>query len=241
MNGGEGADNLVGGTGDDTYTVDNAADVVTESLNEGTDRIIASVSYALGAHVEHLTLTGTSAVNGIGNGLDNSLTGNTAANFLSGGAGADTIRGGDGNDKLDGGEGNDTLNGGRGYDGAVYTSSSSGVTVDLSLATPQDTGGAGVDTLSSIEDVSGSEFADTITGNASNNWLSGRGGDDTLVGGAGADRLRGGTGADTMIGGTGKDTYDVDDIGDVVVELANEGTADLVVSSITYALTDNVE
>ncbi|MDQ3478011.1 MAG: hypothetical protein M3438_02430 [Pseudomonadota bacterium] len=123
----------------------------------------------------------------------------------------------------------------------VYTAATAGITVDLSLRTAQNTGGAGTDTLSNIEDVSGSEFADTITGSRFNNSLSGRGGDDTLIGGEGADRLRGGTGADTMTGGAGKDIYDVDDIGDVVVELADEGTADLVVSSITYTLTENVE
>ncbi len=167
--------------------------------------------------------------------------GTSGNDYLIGTAGDDTLNGGDGNDKLNGGDGDDTLNGGRGYDGVVYTLSSSGVTVDLSLTTAQDTGGAGIDTLSSIEDVSGSEFADTITGSSFNNFLSGRGGDDTLNGGAGADRLRGGTGDDTMYGGAGKDIYYVDDAGDLVVELENEGTADLVVSSISYVLTDNVE
>ncbi|MBA3525775.1 MAG: M10 family metallopeptidase C-terminal domain-containing protein [Sphingomonas sp.] len=188
------------------------------------------------------TLIGNDVANTLsGNGGHDSLAGNGGNDWLDGGSGNDSLAGGIGNDRLDGGNGDDTLAGGNGYDAAMYLYAPAGVTVDLSLTTAQNTGGAGIDMLSSIEDVSGSEFADTITGNSFNNFLSGRGGDDTLVGGAGADRLRGGAGADRMSGGTGKDIYYVDDAGDVVIELVNEGTADLVVSSITYTLTDHVE
>ncbi|MBA3526405.1 MAG: calcium-binding protein [Sphingomonas sp.] len=205
-----------------------------------------SVVGAIGAGRNHggdiLLFEGTAGDDGMTGGSgDDVINGYNGNDYLIGAGGNDTINGGNGNDKLDGGEGDDTLNGGGGYDGVVYTAATAGITVDLSLRTAQNTGGAGTDTLSNIEDVSGSEFADTITGSRFNNSLSGRGGDDTLIGGEGADRLRGGTGADTMTGGAGKDIYDVDDIGDVVVELADEGTADLVVSSITYTLTENVE
>ncbi|MEO8455516.1 MAG: M10 family metallopeptidase C-terminal domain-containing protein, partial [Sphingomicrobium sp.] len=98
LDGGAGADTLAGGLGDDTYVVDNAADVVTENPGEGTDLVQASVSYALGANVENLTLTGSAAINGTGNALDNIITGNSAANRLDGGLGADFLIGGDGND-----------------------------------------------------------------------------------------------------------------------------------------------
>ncbi|MFQ6405898.1 calcium-binding protein, partial [Methylophilus sp. 'Pure River'] len=98
LNGGAGADTMIGGDGDDTYIVDNIADIVTEDLNEGTDLVKASVSYTLGANIENLELTGTAAINGTGNGLDNIITGNAANNILDGGAGADTLIGGKGND-----------------------------------------------------------------------------------------------------------------------------------------------
>ncbi len=116
LNGGLGADVMSGGLGDDVYTVDSIGDVVTENLNEGTDRVNASISYTLGAHVENLTLTGSDVINGIGNELNNTITGNTAANTLDGMGGNDSLSGGDANDILVGGDGTDTLTGGAGDD-----------------------------------------------------------------------------------------------------------------------------
>ncbi|MHB1214728.1 MAG: VCBS domain-containing protein [Thiobacillus sp.] len=115
LNGGAGADNLIGGAGDDTYVVDNAGDVVTENAGEGTDLVKSRVTTTLATNVENLTLTGTCAVNGTGNALDNVLTGNRAANSLTGAAGHDTLEGMGGNDTLAGGAGNDTYLIGRGY------------------------------------------------------------------------------------------------------------------------------
>ena len=66
-----------GGPGNDTYLVDNTGDVVTENSNEGTDTVQSSITYTLGANVENLTLTGTAAINGTGNALDNVLFGNS--------------------------------------------------------------------------------------------------------------------------------------------------------------------
>jgi serralysin len=107
LNGGAGADAMQGGGGDDTYYVDNTGDRITELLNEGTDTVISTVGYMLGANVENLFLTGTKAINGTGNTLDNQIAGNSAVNTLTGGAGNDTLSGGLGNDILVGGDGQD--------------------------------------------------------------------------------------------------------------------------------------
>ena len=84
----------------------------------------------------------------------------------------------------------------------------------------------GTDTLASIENVTGGSGNDNITGDASGN---------NLIGGAGNDTLNGGAGADTMAGGTGNDTYTVDDAGDMVNEVASQGT-DTVNASVSYSL-----
>lgn len=98
LDGGSGADGLAGGSGDDIYIVDDAGDVVTEAMDDGTDTIRSSVTIALANFVERLVLTGTGAIDGTGNDLANAITGNAAANVLDGGLGRDTIQGGDGID-----------------------------------------------------------------------------------------------------------------------------------------------
>jgi serralysin len=109
LDGGAGADTLKGGAGSDSYYVDNAGDVIVEAANEGTDAVFSSVSYAIGAYVQTLTLTGTAAVNATGNELANTLAGNSAANTLSAGAGSDKLNGNGGADILTGGADADTF------------------------------------------------------------------------------------------------------------------------------------
>ncbi|MGH7487880.1 MAG: calcium-binding protein, partial [bacterium] len=116
LDGGVGADTMAGGADSDFYIVDELGDQVIEGLNNGTDRVESSVSFTLGANVEHLTLTGTADLNGTGNELNNDLTGNGGINRLEGKGGTDHLIGGIGNDILTGGTADDILEGGVGKD-----------------------------------------------------------------------------------------------------------------------------
>src|SRR3569623_905979 len=198
LDGGLGADTLVGGAGNDTYIVDNAGDVVTENANEGTDTVQASVTYTLGPNVENLSLTGTAAINGTGNSLNNVLTGNGADNVLDGAAGADTLIGGDGND--------------------TYVVDNSGDEVT-------ENANEGSDTVQSRIEYKLSENKQNLvlTGTSAING-SGNALDNIITGNSADNILDGGTGNDTMNGGAGNDTYIVDNSGDAVTENANEGT-----------------
>ncbi|MCU9848370.1 hypothetical protein OEZ60_10150 [Defluviimonas sp. WL0024] len=125
LDGGTGADTMYGGAGNDTYRVDDPNDVVSEETvpgvdDGGTDYVVSTISYALGAYVEKLDLTGTSNLNGAGNDLSNTIKGNEANNILFGGGGTDTLYGYDGNDVLIGGLGKDYLYGGVGADTFVF-------------------------------------------------------------------------------------------------------------------------
>jgi Ca2+-binding RTX toxin-like protein len=104
---------LAGGAGNDTYVI-GSGDTVVEVANGGTDTVQTGVTHTLGANVENLMLTGSSAVNGTGNELYNTLIGNNANNVLNGGSGNDTLIGRQGNDVLIGGIGNDTFRFSRG-------------------------------------------------------------------------------------------------------------------------------
>jgi Ca2+-binding RTX toxin-like protein len=116
INGKAGADVMAGGAGNDTYHVDNLFDFISENAAQGSDLVQSSVSFTLGNNLENLTLTGTSRIDGFGNGEDNNLVGNAAANTLAGEDGSDNLNGGAGNDVLYGGTGNDFLTGGAGND-----------------------------------------------------------------------------------------------------------------------------
>ena len=214
LDGGTGNDTMAGGAGNDTYIVDNTGDSVTEAANSGTDTVQSSVNYTLTDNVENLTLTG-SATAGTGNALANTLIANNAGDTLSGMAGDDTLTGGTGNDILIGGVGADNLNGGAGTDTASYVGSSSAVIVSLAANAINSGGDAAGDTLSNIENLTGSSN------------------DDTLTGDGGANVLDGGLGNDKLIGGAGNDIYIVNSTGDVITEAAGAGTDTVRISGIT--------
>ncbi|WP_287468314.1 calcium-binding protein [Hydrogenophaga sp.] len=199
LDGGSGNDQMHGGAGNDTYTVAQTGDTTVESANEGTDLVNASITWTLSDHVEHLTLTGSSAINGTGNALDNLLTGNSGNNSLVGNAGNDTLDGGAGVDSMRGGLGNDTYVVERTTDVVTENASEGNDTVRTSVTL---TLGANVENIVLLG-TSGIHG----TGNTLDNQLTGNSGANSLSGAAGHDTLRGMAGNDTLIGGAGNDTY----------------------------------
>ena len=217
LNGGAGADIMTGGLGDDVYYVDNVDDKVVEASGQGTDTIFSTVSYSLsGRYAEQLTLTGSADINATGNSLANGLTGNSGANLLNGGAGADSMTGGLGND--------------------IYIIDDAG---DLAV----ELAGEGTDEVrtalgsyslaANVENLVGTATGgQALTGNAQANAITGSTGNDSINGGAGAD---------TLVGGLGDDSYTLDDAGDVVQELAGEGSDEVRTALGSYTLGANLE
>ena len=137
LDGGLGADTMIGGIGNDTYVVDDAGDVVTELLNQGTDTVRSTVNYALTANVENLILVAAAgSIAGTGNALANTITGNEGDNVLIGAAGDDILIGGIGNDTLSGQSGHDTVTGGAGAD--IFAFDASSLIPEQAGATVQD-------------------------------------------------------------------------------------------------------
>jgi Ca2+-binding RTX toxin-like protein len=202
LDGGTAADIMVGRAGDDVYFVDDASDAVVESSGEGNDAVFASANYGLSANVETLLLQGGADLQGYGNGLANSVYGNTGNNLLDGGGAADTMYGGIGNDTYFVDNAGDVVveNTGEGTD-AVFA------TVGQTLS-------ANVETLvlQGAGNLSG-------TGNALANSIFGNSGDNTLDGGGAADVLTGNAGNDTFVFHMGQGD------GDTVVDFAGNGPA----------------
>ena len=234
INGMGGTDTMIGGNGSDTYFADLTTDIVTETNatpatggNDLVNFIGTAGTFTLGANVERLTLGGTAAINGTGNELNNTITGNAAANVLNGGVDnvADTLIGGLGNDTYMINTATDNitelLGGG--------TADRAKVSVSYSLAAGDnieflETSNSALTTQLNL---TGNEFTQTITGNAGSNTLNG--GVDTV--------------SDTLIGGLGDDTYVINSSTDNITELAGGGTADRAKASVSFTLAvgDNIE
>ncbi|MFK7733466.1 MAG: hypothetical protein AB8B48_17735 [Pseudomonadales bacterium] len=219
LNNGTGAVATVDGGAANNDTLSNIEHVIGTS---GADSISGDASAN--------TLTGNAGDDTLdGEGAADNLIGGAGNDTLLGGTGNDTLQGGADNDQLDGGAGddliqlnsgintvlgstgNDTVQGGSGVDTVDYAALSSvSVTIAESGTYTATIGGGGADddTLSGIENISGTGGTDTLVGNSSANVLDGAGGNDTLNGGGGDDTLRGGLGDDSFIGGTGGDQID---------------------------------
>jgi Ca2+-binding RTX toxin-like protein len=215
LDGGLGADTLIGGLGDDRYIVDNLGDVVIEDADAGIDTVrSATFSQVLSDNVENLELLGSSDLRGVGNALDNRLSGNNGANVLDGGEGADWMAGGRGND--------------------IYY-------VDNDADQVVEEAGPWTDSVYSVVNWTLSANVENLVlqgdgdlrgfGNDGSNRITGNDGDNVL------DGLRG---ADWMAGGLGDDMYYIDKVSDVVVEEADAGS-DTIHSIYSWTLGANVE
>jgi len=206
ITGGSGDDSLYGSGGTDTLDGGAGNDVI----DGGADRDIVTYASATAGVVVNLSLSGPQNTGGggidtligieniVGSNFDDTLIGSAEGNNIKGGAGNDSISGSGLNDVLEGGEGNDILNGDAGFDVVSYSTATAGVTVSLAISTAQDTGAAGVDTLTGLERLTGSAYSDVLGGSSDAN---------IIVGGAGNDRITGGYGNDTLTGEAGADTF----------------------------------
>ncbi len=229
LNGGDGDDRLIGGSGADQLNGGAGYDLAsyfTDAANGGTQGIFANLSTStvqVGLN-SSVTVNAGTARDGFGdvdtlNSVEevagtmasDYFRGNDDANYFLGYGGDDVAYGGAGSDGFQPGAGNDTFYGGSEADEVNYSNwgGTTGITINLSLATSSPDGPmlvvtdpwGGTDTLYSVERLRGTNNADTLTGDASNNRIRGLGGNDTLDGGAGTgdqvDYLR-----DALAGGT---------------------------------------
>ncbi len=230
LNGDAGNDTLFGGAGNDLINGSGDVDMVSyltspsgvvvnidESKNYRNDRqsnannAISSdnpAAYYTDLEADFAINPG-SAADGYGNtdtliDLEN-ITGSQFADVLIGNDRDNTIFGLGGDDLLVGGGGNDQFYGGNGIDTISYRRSPGGVTVNLETNSATD-GQGGSDLIFDTENIVGSRFNDTLTGDTKANIITAGGGNDTVSGGAGDDTLYGEAGDDTLYGGIGNDT-----------------------------------
>jgi Ca2+-binding RTX toxin-like protein len=227
LDGGAGADRMIGHLGDDLYIVDNAGDAVTELAGEGFDGLQTSVDYVLqaGQSVEWLATLGIATTTNarlVGNEIANQLFGNAGDNFIDGGGGVDRMTGSLGDDTYVVDNSADVVIelAGEGDADRIET------VVDYALAAGQSIEILGV-------------FLFRFSGNVR---LFGNEIDNILVGNWGNDLLDGGAGADDMRGDRGDDLYIVDNGGDLVIEGGTGSGRDLsqgfdgVQTSVDYVL-----
>jgi len=232
LDGGPGIDRLIGGSGDDLYIINGAFEIDKFLTDDGIDTVNSRASYTLGIQQENLILRAGKSSDGIGNKLDNEITGNDLDNNLKGARGNDTLTGGSGDDNLNGGAGRDTLNCSNGDDPLVGNK-------DKDLLVGGDgndsmTGGSGADKLvagAGEDSLTGRGGRDKLYGGDDNDILKGSGGKDYLNGGSGNDELIGGGNDDTLIGSSGNDLFifsDGDDADTITDFTTGAGSDDVI-------------
>ncbi|WP_310439830.1 Ig-like domain-containing protein [Sulfuricurvum sp.] len=229
--GGLGDDMIFGGDGHDAIFADGGNDVVF--AGSGNDMVTGGYGNDVISGDEGNDML-------YGEGGNDALFGRDGNDELFGTEGYDLLNGGAGDDLLDGGSEADEMVGGTGDDTYVVDNTADIVTEvanegnDTVIASIDYTLAATLENLTLSGDAingTGNDADNRLIGNANNNRLEAKGGNDTL---------NGGIGADTMIGGSGDDLYIVDNVSDVVIENATEGT-DTVRASVSYTLSDNIE
>ena len=237
-------ENLIGGSGDDSFTGDSADNTLTggdgDDVLDGSDGI-DTADYSDKSTAVSVVLNGTTAAtvtvnnvaedsivnieNLIGGSAGDSFTGDDLDNNLQGGDGDDTLTGGDGDDVLDGGGGNDT---------ADYSDKSTSVSVILNETTAATVtvNGLTEDSIVDIENLIGGSGNDSFTGDDLENKLEGGDGDDTLKGGDGDDVLEGGDGNDTADYSDKSDAVNVTLNGSVAATVLVDGIAEDTISDI---------
>ena len=267
---GDGNDSVSGGEGDDSISSGRGGDTVAGGAGTA-DLLVVDYSLSTTAVTMAAPTADADGLTGfIADGEGNGIGFWEMERFdIRTGAGNDTVTAGGGNDSIDGGAGADAMQGGAGDD--TYAVDDVGDTVveaggegtDTVTASVSFTLGLAVENLvlagSGNLGGTGNALANAITGNGVANRLSGGGGNDLLRGRAGADRLlgsggddtlngaegndalTGGAGLDSMAGGLGNDAYSVDDAGDIVRELAHQGTDKVTTNLAAYTLGANLE
>jgi Ca2+-binding RTX toxin-like protein len=225
----DGPDRLVGTPGDDVIVGRAGADMI---LGRGGHDLICA---GLGPDTVR---AGSGPDNPLGQGGDDVLAGGRGNDLIVGFWGDDVIKGGRGRfNFLKGDAGDDVFKGGPGFDIAAFGASGHGVNIDLGSGVAT---GHGTDSLRSIEGVEGSNFDDSIVGDAHPNSLFGEDGDDRIHGRGGrsgfrlfGDFIDGGPGNDAISGGKGFDT--------VTFQTTNRPiTADLSTGTATGAGSDTL-
>ena len=195
---------------------------IQKTLNESDNRI-EQVRFADGTIWTHAELVTKSTVPTSGN---DTFYGSYDADSLTGGGGNDVLSGGSGNDILSGGTGNDTLNGGSGVDTVDYSYAMSGVVVSLAITVAQTVAVSDTDTITNIENLTGSSGNDTLTGNSAANVIRGDLGDDVINAGTGNDVIDGGAGSDQAVFAGVSTTYSIVTSGGIMSIVDNATSAD---------------